>query len=167
MDGISNLFFEQAMQELCDYADNKCTNGRLPIGVRFILDDFATNVIIGEFPRMVSCIRSRGISAMMLIQSEAQLQAVYGDDGQTIISSADTYLYLGGNDLQTAQSVAMRSDMPLDKILSLPIGECIIFRRGRKPVQAKTFQLEEHRDYFPVRENRRIRKAKRCQRLFK
>lgn len=76
--------------------DNKCPDGRLPIAVRFILDDFATNVKISEFPRIVSCIRSRGISGMMMIQSEAQLQAAYGEDGQTIISSADTYLYLGG-----------------------------------------------------------------------
>ena len=153
MDGISNLFFEQALQELCNYADNKCSDGRLPIAVRFILDDFATNVKINEFPRIVSCIRSRGISAMMMIQSEAQLQAAYGEDGQTIISSADTYLYLGGNDLQTAQAVAMRGDISLDKILSLPIGECIIFRRGSRPVQARTFRLDEHRDYFQVKEN--------------
>jgi len=92
-------------------------------------------------------------SYMMMIQSEAQLQAAYGEDGQTIISSADTYLYLGGNDLQTAQAVAMRGDIPLDKILSLPIGECIIFRRGSRPVQARTFRLDEHRDYFQVKEN--------------
>jgi len=167
MDGISNLFFGQALQELCNYADNKCTNGRLPVSVRFILDDFATNVKIGEFPRIVSCIRSRGISAMMLIQSEAQLQAAYGDDGQTIISSADTYLYLGGNDLQTAQSVAMRGNLPLDKILSLPVGECIIFRRGSRPIQAKTFQLEEHRDYFPVIESRRMQKDKKPFSIFR
>jgi len=133
--------------------DNKCPDGRLPIAVRFILDDFATNVKISEFPRIVSCIRSRGISAMMMIQSEAQLQAAYGEDGQTIISSADTYLYLGGNDLQTAQAVAVRGDIPLDKVLSLPIGECIIFRRGSRPVQARTFRLDEHRDYFQVKEN--------------
>lgn len=113
MDGISNLFFEQALQELCNYADNKCSDGRLPIAVRFILDDFATNVKINEFPRIVSCIRSRGISAMMMIQSEAQLQAAYGEDGQTIISSADTYLSW----------------------------------------EARTFRLDEHRDYFQVKEN--------------
>ena len=152
--GVFSSEFEQALQELCNYADNKCSDGRLPIAVRFILDDFATNVKINEFPRIVSCIRSRGISAMMMIQSEAQLQAAYGEDGQTIISSADTYLYLGGNDLQTAQAVAMRGDIPLDKILSLPIGECIIFRRGSRPVQTRTFRLDEHRDYFQVKENR-------------
>lgn len=155
MDCISNLFFDQALQELCSYADNQCPNGRLTVGVRFILDDFATNVKINEFPRMVSCIRSRGISAMIMVQSEAQLQAAYGEDGQTIISSADSYLYLGGNDLETAQAVAKRGDVPLDKVLSLPVGKCMIFRRGSRPVEAKTFQLENHRDCFPRKENHR------------
>ena len=64
MDILANMFFSQAMNILCRYADEKCDDrdNRLPIDLRFILDDFATNVTIEEFPRMISSIRSRGIS---------------------------------------------------------------------------------------------------------
>lgn len=93
MDMLANLFFTQAMNELCRYADEECeaSNNRLPVDVRFILDDFATNVTIGEFPRMIASIRSRGISTMLMIQAEAQLKSQYGADGPTIIGNCDTY----------------------------------------------------------------------------
>ena len=133
MDTLVNIFFTQAMNELCSYADKQCLNGRLPIPVRFILDDFATNCRIAEFPRMISSIRSRAISVMLMIQSEAQLVQGYDYDAQTIISNCDTYIYLGGNDVQTAQAVADRCDKPMNEILNMPIGSCWVFRRGDKP----------------------------------
>lgn len=143
LDGLVNIFFSQAMNELCRYADKECEDGRLPIPVRFILDDFATNCKIEEFPRMVASIRSRGISTMLLIQSEAQLKEGYGADDKTIIGNCDTYVYLGGNDVDTAKSVAERCDVPLRKILNMPVGTNWIFRRGQEPVNAKNFDLEE------------------------
>ena len=90
-DVIANIFFTQAMQTLVFHADHRCRDCRLPVPVRFILDDFATNVNIAEFPRMIASIRSRGISAMLIIQAESQLGAAYGEDGRTIISNCDTY----------------------------------------------------------------------------
>lgn len=143
LDGLANIFFSQAMNELCRYADKECEDGRLPIPVRFILDDFATNCKIEEFPRMVASIRSRGISTMLLIQSEAQLKEGYGADDKTIIGNCDTYVYLGGNDVDTAKSVAERCDVPLRKILNMPVGTNWIFRRGQEPVNGKNFDLEE------------------------
>lgn len=143
LDGLVNIFFSQAMNELCRYADKECEDGRLPIPVRFILDDFATNCKIEEFPRMVASIRSRGISTMLLIQSEAQLKKGYGADDKTIIGNCDTYVYLGGNDVDTAKSVAERCDVPLRKILNMPVGTNWIFRRGQEPVNGKNFNLEE------------------------
>lgn len=143
LDGLVNIFFSQAMNELCRYADKECEDGRLPIPVRFILDDFATNCKIEEFPRMVASIRSRGISTMLLIQSEAQLKEGYGADDKTIIGNCDTYVYLGGNDVDTAKSVAERCDVPLRKILNMPVGTNWIFRRGQEPVNGKNFNLEE------------------------
>lgn len=143
LDGLVNIFFSQAMNELCRYADKECEDGRLPIPVRFILDDFATNCKIEEFPRMVASIRSRGISTMLLIQSEAQLKEGYGADDKTIIGNCDTYVYLGGNDVDTAKSVAERCDVPLRKILNMPVGTNWIFRRGQEPVNGKNFDLEE------------------------
>ena len=69
LDGLANLFFTQAMNELCWQADKRCKGNTLPVPVRFILDDFATNCKIAEFPRMIASIRSRGISTMLMIQS--------------------------------------------------------------------------------------------------
>lgn len=143
MDGLVNIFFTQAMNELCRFADKECEDARLPVPVRFIMDDFATNCRIDEFPRMVASIRSRGISAMLMIQAESQLTRSYGYDGKTIIGSCDTYVYLGGNDVETAKAVADRADLPVKKILNMPVGTCWIFRRGQEPVNGKTFNLEQ------------------------
>lgn len=142
MDGFANIFYSQAMDELCRVADDECKDGRLPIPVRFILDDFATNCKITDFPRMISSIRSRGISTMMILQCEAQLQNCYGTDGRTIIANCDSYVYLGGNDLETAEAISKRCDVPLGKILYMPIGTNWIFRRGQRPVNGKNFMLE-------------------------
>lgn len=140
MDQLANLFFTQAMQELCRYADECTIENRLPVEVQFIMDDFATNCNIVDFPRMIASIRSRGISAMLLVQSEAQLEQMYGPDSRTIIGNCDTYVYLGGNDLDTARSVAERCDVPVQQILNLPVGDMWIFRRGSKPRRDNIFQ---------------------------
>ena len=142
MDGYANLFFTQAMDELCRYADDRCVNGELPVPVRFIMDDFATNCVIADFPRMIASIRSRRISTMLMIQTESQLEEYYGKDGRTIIGNSDTYIYMGGNDLETARAVAARCDLPLKKILYMPVGTNWIFRRGQLPVNGVNFDLE-------------------------
>ncbi len=144
MDGLANVFFSQVMNELCRYADEECLNRRLPIDVRFILDDIATNCRIIGFPSMISNIRSRGISAMCMLQAEAQLETGYGSDARTITSNCDTYVYLGGNDVDTAKAVAQRCDLPYRKILNMPVGTNWIFRRGEEPVHGENFPLEEY-----------------------
>lgn len=151
MDPLANLFFTQAMNELCTYADDECPDCKLPVPVRFIMDDFATNVSIDEFPRMISAIRSRGISTMLSIQSEAQLSHRYGEDGRTIIGNCDNYVYLGGNDVDTARSVARRADIPEKKVLNMPVGMNIIFRRGEEPVFARNFELEKLEERLGLR----------------
>ena len=108
----------------------------------FILDDFATNCKITDFPRMISSIRSRGLSTMLILQSEAQLQNCYGPDGRTVVANCDSYVYLGGNDLETAEAISRRCDLPLGKILYMPVGTNWIFRRGQKPVNGRNFVLE-------------------------
>lgn len=142
MDGYANLFFTQTMDELCRYADDRCENGELPVPVRFIMDDFATNCVIADFPRMIASIRSRRISTMLMVQTESQLEEYYGKDGRTIIGNSDTYIYMGGNDLETAKAVAARCDLPLKKILYMPVGTNWIFRRGQLPVNGVNFDLE-------------------------
>ena len=142
LDGLVNLFFTQAMNELCWQADKNCKGCTLPVPVRFILDDFATNCKIAEFPRMIASIRSRGISTMLMIQSEAQLEEGYAHDARTIIGNCDTYVYLGGNDVGTAEAVATRCDMPVKKILNMPVGTNWVFRRGQAPINSTNFRLE-------------------------
>ena len=142
MDGLANLFFSQAMNELCRAAD-MTENGRLHIPVRFILDDFATNVRIEDFPRMISSIRSREISVMIMIQALAQLRAAYGEDGTTIVGNCDTMIYLGTNDVETAQNIADRIDKPLHDILYMPVNTNWVFRRGQEPVNSRNIDLEE------------------------
>ena len=139
MDGLVNIFLTQTMNELCRVADRECKNNCLPVPVRFILDDFATNCKIEEFPRMIASIRSRGISTMLMIQAESQLTENYGYDGKTIIGNCDNYVYLGGNDIETAKAVAERCDMPVKKILNMPVGTNWIFRRGQSPVNGINF----------------------------
>lgn len=142
LDGLINIFYSQAMEELCRVADDTCEDGALKIPVQFILDDFATNCKIADFPKMISSIRSRGISTMLILQAESQLEQCYGVDGRTIIANCDTYVYLGGNDLETATAVATRCDLPVKKILYMPVGTNWIFRRGQYPINGKNFELE-------------------------
>jgi type IV secretion system protein VirD4 len=143
MDRLANIFFSQAMMELCYYADNFCKGECLKVPVRFILDDFATNVSIEDFPRMISSIRSRGISVMLMIQAESQLETVYNAGKNTIISNCDTYLYMGGSDVETAKAVAQRCNKPLDQILYMEVGRNWIFRRGQRPINGYNLDLEE------------------------
>lgn len=141
MDPLADLFFSQAMNELCLYADKEC-GGRLPVPVRFFLDDFATNCRIADFPRMIASIRSREISVMLMIQAESQLEESYDKDAKTIIGNCDTYVYLGCNDVDTAKSITDRCDIPVKKVLYMPLGSCLIFRRGQAPITCELFNLE-------------------------
>jgi type IV secretion system protein VirD4 len=79
-----------------------------------------------------------------MIQAESQLSQRYSYDAKTIIGNCDTYIYLGGNDVDTAQEVARRCDVPLKKILNMPVGTNWIFRRGQAPLNAKNFNLEPY-----------------------
>ncbi len=144
-DLLANIFYSQAMNELCNYADYKCKDSRLPVPVRFILDDFGTNCRIYGFENMISNIRSRDISAALILQSEAQLKHGYGESSHTIIDNCDTIIYMGGNDVQTAKMISERCNQPLQKILNMPIGTNWTFRRGEQPKYSETVDLSEYR----------------------
>ena len=137
MDGLVNLFFMQAMNELCEYADEECEGGRLPIPVRFFLDDFATNCHIEDFPRMIASFRSRAISVVLMLQAESQLTQRYGADAHTIISNCSTYVYMGCNDFETAKSMGFRCDCPPQDILNMPTDRCWVIRAGQEPICTK------------------------------
>ena len=141
MDALVNLFYSQIMNELCDYADTKCEGSRLPVPVQFILDDFATNARIDNFENIISNIRSRGISTMIMLQSEAQLRAAYGDSAATIVDNCNTYVYLGGSSPEQARSVAQCANKPSSQIPNMPLDKGWIFRRGEQPILCDVFDL--------------------------
>ncbi len=133
MDGLVNMFFSQAINSLFKYSDT-CKNQRLPIPVRFFLDDYGATTAIDNLDTIISTIRSRGISVSLILQSEAQLLKGKSGTDKTIIANCDTYIYMGGNDVETAQAVSVRCNKPLEQILFMPIGHCWVFERGSKPV---------------------------------
>ena len=143
-DLLANLFYSQAMNELCTYADYECKNNRLPVPVRFILDDFGTNCRIYGFENMISNIRSRNISASLILQSEAQLKQGYGESAHTILDNCDTTIYMGGNDIVTAKMISERCNQPLQKVLHMALESNWIFRRGEQPLHSKTVDLSEY-----------------------
>ena len=144
MDMLINMFFTQAMNQLCTYADEECENNQLPVPVRFFMDDFATNCRIENFENMISNIRSRKISVILVLQSLSQLDKGYGASAHTIIDDCDTLIYMGGNDPETAHSIAIRCNKTTQTILHMPLCTSWIFRRGDKPFTCKNMELDDY-----------------------
>ncbi len=133
-DTFAAMFFAQLLRELCKKADEN--GGRLAVPTYLVLDDFATNIRIPEFPRMISSFRSRGIAAFVILQAESQLASLYGDDARTIAGCCDSYVYMGGEDLATARNVAERADVPVRAVLEMKPLTAVCFRRGMPPAYA-------------------------------
>ena len=138
---FANLVFGSLFKELFEYAE-ELPGGRLPIPLTAICDDFATGGQIPNFQHHISIFREKGIAVMMLVQSLSQLAAMYGSYGAvTIRDNTDNIVYLGGNDLDTADQIARRINKPVDEVLALPIGQEYLFRRGQKPIQMQRYQI--------------------------
>ena len=160
MDKLVDLFYTQAICALCAYADRDCPGHRLPVPVRFILDDFATNIRIPGFDKLISVIRSREISVSVILQSLSQLEALYGKaQAMTIINNCDNCLYLGGQDVDTARYISVKVNRPVDAVLNMPLGDAYLFTRGRKPRQVRKFDLRAHPCYHELPEARMEREA--------
>jgi type IV secretion system protein VirD4 len=102
---IAALMYSQLFNLLCDKADNEC-NGELPIPVRFLLDEFANIGQIPHFDKLVATIRSRKISACVILQTQSQLKTMYKDAAETIIGNMDSRLFLGGSEKTTLKDLA-------------------------------------------------------------
>lgn len=130
----------QLIQALVKEAEKQVEN-RLPVPVHFYLDDFAT-YFIPDMEQLIASLRSRGVGMSLILQSETQLNSTYGFSGaKTIINSCDTYLYMGGTDLDTARSIATRSDNELKSILELPYGKEYVFQRNQKALLTNVFPI--------------------------
>lgn len=147
---FANLFFSYAIKELFEIAE-KQSNGMLPIPMHLLCDDFAAGGKILNFEEYISIFREKGISVSMLLQSESQLTAMYGEmSATTILNNCDTYIYLGGMDLITCEHISKRVNLPLDEILYMPIGQEIIFRRGQKPIITQRYDILNNKLYQQI-----------------
>ncbi len=147
-DRLVNLFYTQALQALCASADKDYPDHRLPVPVRFILDDFAANAEIPDFDKIISVIRSREIYVSVILQSLSQLNSIYGRDrAMTIVNNCDNCLYLGGQDVETAKYISFKANKTVDTILNLPLNDAYLFTRGARPRRVKKFDLSTHERY--------------------
>lgn len=132
---LVSLFYSQALHALSDYADRRPGN-RLPIPVRLYLDDFASNLVIPEFDKIISVIRSREISVSIMLQSITQLNTMYGEDrAKTIIANCDHCLLLGCNDVDTARYFSVKANTSLHRILDMSLDSAWLFERGSEARQ--------------------------------
>lgn len=160
MYGLANLFYTQALHALCESADKEYGEHRLGIPVRFIFDDFAANVRIPDFDRIISVVRSRGISISIILQSVSQLEGMYGTAGSaTILNNCDNCLYLGGQDAATARYISVKADRPASAILGMPLDRAWLFTRGNKPELVEKYELKEHARYKELLEYRLLHRG--------
>lgn len=153
MDRLVSLFYAQAMQDLCDYADKEGLSGTLPVPVRLYLDDFATNCVIADFDNIISVIRSRGMSVSIILQSLTQLSGIYGEaKACTIVNGCDHILYLGGQDRKTVEYVSLRAGKTADTVMNMPLGRGYLFCRGTAPKQVTPYSLKTHPRYSELDE---------------
>ena len=146
-DALVNLFYTQTLQYLMAAADRQ-PDSRLPIPVRFILDDFSTNTLIPEFDKIISVIRSREIYVSLIVQSLSQLEDLYGAaKAQTIVNNCDHCLYLGGTDTQTARYFAEKFNCQVSTVLNLPLDSMFLFTRGSQPRRARKYELNQDSAY--------------------
>ena len=173
---VVSIMYSQLFNRLCDKADD-VYGGRLPVHVRFLLDEFANIGLIPKFEKLIATIRSREISASIILQSQSQLKAIYKDHADTIIGNCDSTLFLGGKEKTTIKELSetlgketidlyntseTRSNqksfglnyqkvgkelMSQDEITVMGGGKCIFQLRGVRPFLSNKFDITKHKNY--------------------
>lgn len=128
-DVMIKLFYSQLFQITCKMADNN-PDGRLKRPLRIILDDFASNVEIECFDKLMSVIRSRNISASIIIQDISQLDGIYGPKANTIVNNCDHTLYLGGQDEKTINFIARHTGINRLDLMTMSNDNVYVMERG-------------------------------------
>ena len=155
------LFYTQLFQELIKAA-NLNMDFRLAVPVHIYMDDFACGGggCIPDFASIIACIRSRAISCDIVLQTFQQLEDLYGPSAAaTILSCCDRHIYLGGMDYKTADEIAVRLNMPPEKVLSLPLNKAVYMERGSKARIVGKSTLKQHPLYGKLLECRTENKA--------
>ncbi len=173
---VVSLMYSQMFNLLCDKADD-VYGGRLPIHVRCLLDEFANIGLIPKFEKLIATIRSREISACIVLQAQSQLKAIYKDNADTIIGNCDTTLFLGGKENGTLKEISetlgketidlfntseTRSNqksfglnyqkigkelMTKDELFVMDGSKCIMQLRGVRPFLSEKFDITKHKNY--------------------
>ena len=136
-DILVNIFYTQALQLLCSQADAN-PDGRLKVPVRIIMDDFAASARIPDFDKIISVIRSRDISVSLILQSMTQLESMYSHaEATTIVNNCDHILYLGSQDIKTAEFIGYRAFKTPETIMCMPRTDAILLTSGEKAVTVR------------------------------
>lgn len=173
---VVSIMYSQLFNLLCDKADDEY-GGRLPIHVRCLLDEFANIGLIPKFEKLIATIRSREISASIILQAQSQLKAIYKDNADTIVGNCDSTLFLGGKEKTTLKELSetlgketidlyntseTRSNqksfglnyqktgkelMSQDEITVMDGGKCIFQLRGVRPFLSDKFDITKHKNY--------------------
>lgn len=173
---VAALMYSQLFNLLCDKADD-FYGGRLPVHVRLILDEFANIGQVPSFDKLIATIRSREISASIILQSQSQLKAIYKDSADTIVGNCDSTLFLGGKEKSTLKEISEllgketidsynRSEnrgtqishglsyqklgkelMTQDELAVMDGGKCIFMLRGVRPFFSDKYDLTKHPNY--------------------
>ena len=150
-----NVMYSDMFRELFETAESR-ENYRLKVPVHIICDDFACGSRISNFENYISIFRAAGISSTLLLQSESQLTDMYGDTAATtIINNCDTYVYMGGMDIPTCNHIAQRLNKPLHRVMSMPLEQVVVFRRGMEPVVSRRYQLLDDPLYANLQEQKK------------
>lgn len=135
------FFYNQLFQSLFEMAEEQ-PDYVLPYPLQVVCDDFATSAPIPDFDAKISIMREKRIGVTLLVQSESQLEAMYGrQKAVTIINGCDTYLYFGGMNIETCKSMSQRMNLPYDEVQSMPVGQEFIIRRGQKPIITERYSV--------------------------
>ena len=170
------IMYTQLFNLLCDKADDE-HGGRLPYHVRLLLDEFANIGSIPKFDKLIATIRSREISASIILQSQSQLKTIYKDAAETITGNCDTMLFLGGKESSTlkeisetlgketidllntsdtrgqSQSYGMNYQktgkelMSRDELSVMDGNKCILQLRGVRPFLSNKYDITQHKRY--------------------
>ena len=173
---VCAIMYSQMFNLLCDKADDEY-GGRLPVHVRCLLDEFANIGEIPQFEKLIATIRSREISASIILQAKSQLKAIYKDNADTIEGNCDTTLFLGGKEKSTLKEISEslgketidsfntsntrgqsesyglnyqklgKELKSQDELAVMDGGKCILQLRGVRPFFSDKFDITRHKHY--------------------
>ena len=173
---LISMIYSQLFNLLCDKADD-VYGGKLPVHVRCLIDECANIGQIPQLEKLVATIRSREISACLVLQTRSQLKAIYKDNADTIVGNMDSQIFLGGSEPTTLKDLAEalgketidsynNSDtrgnspsygtnyqklghelMSRDELAVLDGGKCILQLRGVRPFKSDKYDLTQHPNY--------------------